>query len=55
VQVGEWAGDDWILTAGLKPGDKVIVDGVMRIGPGAPVQVTAPADAKATAGAPAKK
>lgn len=39
VTVGEWAGDDWIISSGLKPGDKVIVDGVMRIGPGAPVQV----------------
>ena len=42
VQVGEWAGDDWIITAGLKAGDKVIVDGVMKIGPGAPVQVAEP-------------
>src|SRR4051812_17125397 len=39
VQLGEWSGDDWIVTDGLKPGDKVIVDGVMRIGPGAPVRV----------------
>jgi membrane fusion protein (multidrug efflux system) len=39
VQLGEWAGDEWIVTDGLKPGDKVIVDGVMRIGPGAPVRV----------------
>src|SRR4029079_3622976 len=22
VQVGEWVGDDWIITGGLKPGDK---------------------------------
>ena len=40
VQVGEWVGDDWIITGGLKPGDRVIVDGVMRLGPGAPVQAT---------------
>ena len=39
VQVGEWAGDGWIVDSGLKPGDKVIVDGVMKIGPGAPVQI----------------
>jgi membrane fusion protein (multidrug efflux system) len=39
VKLGEWSGDDWIVTDGLKPGDKVIVDGVMRIGPGAPVRV----------------
>ncbi len=42
VQLGEWSGDDWIVTDGLKPGDKVIVDGVMRIGPGAPVRVADP-------------
>jgi membrane fusion protein (multidrug efflux system) len=40
VQLGEWSGDDWIVTGGLKPGEKVIVDGVMRIGPGAPVRVS---------------
>jgi len=40
VQVGEWAGDDWIIQSGLKPGDKVIVDGTARIfAPGTPVQV----------------
>jgi len=44
VQVGEWVGEDWIITGGLKPGDKVIVDGVARIfAPGTPVQVTDPA------------
>jgi membrane fusion protein (multidrug efflux system) len=38
VEVGEWAGSDWIITGGLKAGEQVIIDGVMRIGPGAPVQ-----------------
>jgi membrane fusion protein (multidrug efflux system) len=37
--VGDWTGDDWIITAGLKGGERVIVDGVMKIGPGAPVKV----------------
>ena len=32
--------DRWLgLSEGLKPGDQVIVDGVMRICPGAPVQI----------------
>lgn len=56
VQVGEQLGDQWIVTAGLTQGDTVIVDGVMRIGPGAPVQVATPASAPAqgaTPGAPA--
>jgi membrane fusion protein (multidrug efflux system) len=39
VEVGEWAGDGWIVHAGVKPGERVIVDGVMKIGPGAPLKV----------------
>ena len=39
VELGNWHENDWIVTAGLAPGDKVIVDGVMKIGPGAPVRV----------------
>jgi membrane fusion protein, multidrug efflux system len=39
VQVGEWRGDSWIINEGLAEGDRVIVDGVMKIGPGAPVRV----------------
>jgi membrane fusion protein (multidrug efflux system) len=57
VEVGEWAADGWVINAGLKPGDRVIVDGVMKIGPGAPVKVsdgTAPAPAPA-GGKPAAK
>lgn len=49
VQVGEWSGDSWIITKGLNPGDKVIVDGTLKIGPGAPVQVGEP---PALAGSP---
>ena len=43
VEVGEWAGSDWIITGGLQAGERVIIDGVMRIGPGAPVKVADPA------------
>jgi membrane fusion protein (multidrug efflux system) len=39
VQAGQWVGDDWIITEGLKGGERVIVDGVMKLGPGAPVKV----------------
>jgi len=31
-------GDNWIVTGGLKPGDKVIVEGAMMLRPGMPVQ-----------------
>ncbi len=27
VELGPWAGDDWIVTSGLNAGDRVIVDG----------------------------
>ena len=44
IEVGDWAGDAWIINKGVQPGDKVIVEGLMRLGPGAPVRI---ADAKA--------
>jgi membrane fusion protein (multidrug efflux system) len=39
VEAGAWSGERWIITSGLKGGEQVIVDGVMKIGPGAPVKV----------------
>jgi membrane fusion protein (multidrug efflux system) len=42
VKVGEQLGDRWLVREGLAAGDEVIVDGVMRIGPGAPVQLAPP-------------
>jgi membrane fusion protein (multidrug efflux system) len=39
VEAGQWAGDRWIITSGLNGGERVIVDGVIKIGPGAPVKV----------------
>ncbi len=38
VKTGAALGDDWIVAEGLAPGDTVIVDGVQKIRPGAPVQ-----------------
>lgn len=39
VQVGDWFGEDWVITGGLNPGDKVIVDGVVKARPGSPVKI----------------
>lgn len=39
IEAGEWTGESWVITSGLEAGDRVIVDGVMKIGPGAPVKV----------------
>lgn len=52
VTLGDWLNDSWIVAAGLRPGDVVIVDGVMKLGPGAPVRVASPMAAKAVAGKP---
>ncbi len=53
VQTANWIGSDWIVTGGLKPGDAVIVDNLMKLRPGALVQPHPPGAAPAApAGAP---
>jgi len=34
VKTGPWSGTLWIVDDGLKPGDRVIVDGVQKVAPG---------------------
>ena len=44
IETGATTGDQWVVTAGLNPGDRLIVDGLQRIRPGAeatPVDVEA--------------
>ncbi len=48
IVTGDRVGDGWIVTQGLKPGDRVIVEGVQKVRPGAPVQPT-PYKARLTA------
>jgi membrane fusion protein (multidrug efflux system) len=55
VEAGEWSGDTWIITSGLKAGDKVIVDGVMKLAPGAPVRIAEPKPPAGQEKPPAKK
>jgi membrane fusion protein (multidrug efflux system) len=51
VMVGDYYGDkDIVVTNGLAAGDRVIVDGMLKVVPGQPVQI---AQAAAQAGAPA--
>lgn len=40
VKVSRALGDKWLVEDGLKAGDKVIVEGLQKIGPGMPVQAT---------------
>src|SRR5438105_6613433 len=37
IRAGGWIGADWIVLEGLKPGEQVIVDNVVRLRPGAPI------------------
>jgi membrane fusion protein, multidrug efflux system len=41
VTLGRTVGTRWQVTAGLKAGEKVIVEGFQKVGPGAPVEPTA--------------
>ena len=43
VQAGSWSGQDWVILGGLKQGDKVIVDNLIKVRPGAPVVPKQPA------------
>jgi RND family efflux transporter MFP subunit len=42
VTLGPMIGNDYIVTSGLKPGDKLITGGIQKIGDGAPVQALPP-------------
>lgn len=52
VEVGEWHGDDWFIIDGLKAGDRVVVDGAIRVAPDTPLTIVqaAPAPAASASG-----
>jgi membrane fusion protein (multidrug efflux system) len=39
IRAGNWVGKDWVVLDGLKAGDRVIVDNLSRMRPGAPVEI----------------
>jgi len=41
VTVGDQVGGSWIVTGGLKPGERVVVEGLQKLRDGAPVKVVA--------------
>ena len=47
IEVGEWIGKDkerdWIIRNGLQAGDRVILDNLIKVRPGAPVSIASPA------------
>ena len=38
IEVGSWQGQDWVVLGGLKAGDQVIIDNLIKVRPGAPVE-----------------
>jgi membrane fusion protein (multidrug efflux system) len=40
VETGEWHGDDWFITDGLHAGDRVVVDGAIRVAADTPLKIT---------------
>jgi membrane fusion protein (multidrug efflux system) len=54
VETGAWSGDDWVIEQGLQTGEQVVVDGAIRVAPGASLKVTAYKASESAAAAPAK-
>jgi len=52
ITAGGWVGKDWIVLSGLNAGDKVIVDNIIKLRPGAPVSPHAPGEMPAAPAAP---
>ena len=46
VQLGDWIGSDWTVLGGLAKGDRVVVDNLLKLRPGAQVSPLAPGQAK---------
>jgi membrane fusion protein (multidrug efflux system) len=58
VKVGPRVGSDWVITSGLKPGEKVVVEGLQKIKTGTPVVAkpwTRPSENTAPANSVAKE
>jgi len=52
VETAEWRDKDWVITKGLQAGDKVIIDNLMKLRPGAPVAPHGPQAGPGAPGAP---
>lgn len=51
VEVGEWQGDNWFISKGLRAGERIVVDGALRVTPGGSLKIN---DAPVTAPVPAE-
>ena len=49
VAASDWKGDRWLIDRGLHTGDRVVVNGLMKVSPGAPVKAVPWVSTKASA------
>ena len=50
-----WSGANWIVTSGIKPGEKLVLDNLLKMKPGTTVKVDAPVAPAAAPAAPTTK
>jgi membrane fusion protein (multidrug efflux system) len=53
IEVGDWHGDDWFVNDGLKPGERVVVDGAIRVSSDAQIKVVSAPPGNGAPAAPA--
>ncbi len=51
VETGEWHDDDWFITQGLQPGERIVVDGAIRVAADTPLKISDAAPAQAVSDA----
>ena len=54
VQTGEWNGQNWLVLAGLNAGERIVVDNLLKLRPGVPVNPQAGDTDQPASGAAAK-
>ena len=55
VKLGDQRGDKWIVLEGLEDGDRIVVDGIQKVQPGAHVRVVSADEPAGNAAKPAER
>ncbi len=54
VEVGEWQGDNWFISNGLRTGERIVVDGALRVSAGSPIHIVEAPEPGSARTSPAK-
>lgn len=52
IKTAGWAGQDWVVTEGLKPGERIVLDNLLKLKPGADIKPAELPSAPAPAASP---